>query len=154
MAFYFSLQPLLRVRHSFEKRERQRLVMLASAVAQVRQQLDETRQMRDGIFTRLESELLQGSSAAELHLENIAISQMAERQKTLQAHRERLEQQMVHQQAAYARAQKDRKIIENLRAQQFAAYQSEALRREQQSVDDLYNLRNASRPDGSILPSD
>lgn len=154
MSFRFSLQPVLRVRLSFEKRERQRLAMMASALAQKRQQLDETFHTRQAIFKRLESELIQGISGAELHLENVALNQMAERQKMLQSQIERLEQQMERQQEVYSRARRDREIMENLRDQQFSIYQLEALRREQQSIDDLFNLRNAGRPNGPILPSD
>ena len=143
MAFHFSLQPVLRLRLSLEERERLRLALIIGYLNQLnahRQQLDEDKlQISNSLAERLKVGLL----AAELHFERARMSSIDKQKQFLLQQIAKLEQQRVAQEQAFREAQRNRKILEKLREDQYELYRLELARREQQRVDDLFGLRHA-----------
>ena len=154
MAFRFSLQAMLRLRRSYEQRERLRLFTLASAITRLRTHLEEITSEQQRLFQNQEESLAAGTSGAELHLLRLAMAQQVEKQKALQEQIRRVEQQLEIQKLAYREAQKNRKILENLRDRQLEVYKQEQDRREQQTLDDLFNMRRAPGAAGTLLPGE
>ncbi len=154
MAFRFSLQALLRLRRSYEQRERLRLLALASAIARLRTLLEEISSEQQRIFQTQQESLVAGTSGAELHLLQSSLVLQVEKQKTLQEQIRRVEQQLDAQKLAYREAQKNRKILENLRDRQLEIYELEQNRREQQALDDLFNMRRAQSLGRTLLPGE
>jgi flagellar protein FliJ len=154
MAFRFSLEAVLRLRRSYEQRERLRLLALSSAIARLRTALEETKIEEQRVVQRQQESLAAGTSGAELHLLQISLGQQAERRRIIQEQIVRVEQQVEAQQLAYREAQKNRKILENLRDRQLSIYELEQNRREQQALDDLFNMRRSHNSDETLLPGE
>ena len=141
MAFRFSLQAVLRLRRSYERRERLRLEIITRRCLHTQQQIDEVKNERLEAKDRLAQTLQAGMPAVELHLEVAQAKARAKRQEVLAEQLAKLTQEHRAQQVAYQHAQQQRQIIENLRARLFAIYQQVQARREQQQLDDLFLIR-------------
>jgi len=141
MAFRFSLQAVLRLRRSYERRERLRLEIITRRRLHTRQQIDELKSEILEANDRLARTLQAGMPAVELHLEVAQANARAKRQEVLAEQLAKLTQEHRAQQVAYQHAQQQRQIIENLRARLFAIYQQIQARREQQQLDDLFLIR-------------
>ena len=141
MAFRFSLQAVLRLRRSYERRERLRLEIITRRRLHTRQQIAELKSEILGAKDRLAGTLQKGMPAVELHLEVAQANARAQRQEVLAEQLAKLTQEHRAQQVAYQHAQQQRQIIENLRARLFAIYQQVQARREQQQLDDLFLIR-------------
>ena len=141
MAFRFSLQAVLRLRRSYERRERLRLEIITRRRLHTQQQIDELKSEILGAKDRLARTLQKGMPAVELHLEVAQANVRAKRQEVMAEQLAKLTQEHRAQQVAYQHAQQQRQIIENLRARLFAIYQQIQARREQQQLDDLFLIR-------------
>ena len=141
MAFRFSLQAVLRLRRSYERRERLRLEIITRRRLHTRQQIDELKSEILEANDRLARTLQAGMPAVELHLEVAQANARAKRQEVLAEQLAKLTQEHRAQQVAYQHAQQQRQIIENLRDRLFAIYQQVQARREQQQLDDLFLIR-------------
>ena len=141
MAFRFSLQAVLRLRRSYERRERLRLEIITRRRLHTQQQIDELKSEILEANDRLARTLQAGMPAIELHLEVAQANARAKRQEVLTEQLAKLTQEHRAQQVAYQHAQQQRQIIENLRARLFAIYQQVQARREQQQLDDLFLIR-------------
>ena len=141
MAFRFPLQALLRLRRSYERRERLRLEIITRRRLHTQQQIDELKSEILEANDRLARTLQAGMPAVELHLEVAQANARAKRQEVLAEQLAKLTQEHRAQQVAYQHAQQQRQIIENLRARLFAIYQQVQARREQQQLDDLFLIR-------------
>jgi len=141
MAFRFSLQAVLRLRRSYERRERLRLEIITRRRLHTQQQIDELKSEILEANDRLARTLQAGMPAVELHLEVAQANARAKRQEVLAEQLAKLTQEHRAQQVAYQHAQQQRQIIENLRARLFAIYQQIQARREQQQLDDLFLIR-------------
>jgi len=141
MAFRFSLQAVLRLRRSYERRERLRLEIITRRRLHTQQQIDELKSEILEANDRLARTLQAGMPAVELHLEVAQANARAKRQEVLAEQLAKLTQEHRAQQVAYQHAQQQRQIIENLRARLFAIYQQVQARREQQQLDDLFLIR-------------
>ncbi len=138
MAFHFSLQAVLRYRESFERRERLRLQVITREVAKARQQGEEAKQERVRAVGELRQKLRLGLRVAELQFEMACDRARARRIVAIREHVLKLEELRVRQLEAFRKAQQGRKILENLRDRQFAAYRLIRDRREQQQMDDRF----------------
>jgi len=141
MAFRFSLQAVLRLRRSYERRERLRLEIITRRRLHTQQQIDELKSEILEANDRLARTLQAGMPAVELHLEVAQANARAKRQEVLAEQLAKLTQEHRAQQVAYQHAQQQRQIIENLRDRLFAIYQQVQARREQQQLDDLFLIR-------------
>lgn len=148
MAFQFSLRALLRLRRTYEQRERMRLTLLNGAFHRIQHEYDDLGQQRQARFEQLEEKLQTGIPGAEFHMENALVTLTVNQQRELAAQMKALETQIQAQASAFREAQKKRKTLDSLREHELQAYQQIQNRREQQQFDDLFARRRASHKDG------
>jgi len=141
MAFRFSLQALLRVRQSSEERERRRLALLNMQIGQLHQEDEMLNQQRVLAWAQISHGLRAGMSGAELQFETASMATLAYRQEELRKQIARLQQEHIVQERLFREAQKQRKVLGNLRERKLRDYLQVRGRREQQQVDDLFILR-------------
>ncbi|MGH9328282.1 MAG: flagellar FliJ family protein [Terriglobia bacterium] len=148
MPFQFSLRALLRLRLTYEKRERMRLALLNATMAQLRNEYEETGEQRKTSFEELQERLRSGISGVELHLGNASLQNSANRLRELIAEMKTMELQVRKQTDAFLESQKTRKILDSLREREWQVYEQIESRREQQRIDDLFNERRSILPRG------
>jgi flagellar export protein FliJ len=136
--YIFRLQSLLRLRQSYEDREKLRLARIATEINYVRGQYailqESKRQAWESLAGRLQNRVL----AAELQLEDTLKASRQRRQRELLALLQMLEQAWRKQEQAYLGAKRQREILERLREAELSIYQMQSNRREQQRLDDVF----------------
>lgn len=148
MAFQFSLRALLRLRQSYEQRERMRLSLLNAAYSRLRQEYEEAGRQRKLGMEDLAHRLHGGIYGSELRAATLLLEQSTARQFQLKEQMKALELQVQNQTAIYLESQKKRKILESLRERELRAYELDANRREQQRIDDLFVQRRRFQTGG------
>jgi flagellar export protein FliJ len=141
MAFHFSMETLLRLRHSLERKERMVLEDLARRIAAVRAEIIELQEERRAALTLQTGALKSGLNASELHFAQACEATRETRLRRLTDQLVELEKQYRLQQVVFLEARQKREILENLRDRQATEYRREWDRREQQGVDDLFLMR-------------
>lgn len=148
MPFQFSLRALLRLRQSYEQRERLRLTLLNAAYNRAEQGYKEARQQRSLGSQQLGKQLQDGIRGSELRAAAASLQQSADRQSQLREQMKALEVQAQKQTEMFLESQKKRKIIESLRERELQAFELDENRRSQQRIDDLYVQRRRFQQDG------
>lgn len=156
MAFRFTLQPVLRLRASFERLERLRLLMIASMVTRTRDGIAlldrESQQARARAAHALAAG---GLTAAEMHFQAACEKGRTDRRSLLAKQLADWEKRQAAQRLAYQAAVRKREIVENLRNRRWTEYLREEGRRGQIASDELYLLRRrfkSREPPSQILP--
>jgi flagellar FliJ protein len=152
MPFRFSLQAVLRCRESFERRERQRLQMITREVVKAKQQRDQAKVDRATSLAEFQKRLHEGMNVMEMQFELACDRARLRRIAALNDHFAKLEDLRRRQVDVFRKAQQQRKILENLRERQLAAYQLIQARREQQQMDDRFLITHARHFSSSQLP--
>lgn len=148
MPFQFSLRALLRLRQSYEQRERLRLSLLNAAFNRLQQEYEETAHQRKSGLEELNNRLRVGMMGSELRTATDSLEQSANRQLQLKEQMKALEIQVRKQTEIYLESQRKRKILESLRERERQAYELEENRREQQRIDDLFVQRRRFQTGG------
>lgn len=144
MAFRFSLDTLLRLRLSLERKEELILQRINMALMQTRQELEQLRQERQAAWGEAHLRLSGAVPASELHFE-LARDQAAQtRVDQLRQRIAQLEAARQEQQRAYQKARQEREILENLRDRKREQFDMELNRAEQQRIDDMQLLLRAA----------
>jgi flagellar protein FliJ len=143
MAFRFPLQALLRVRQSCEERERLRLALLNNQIGRLLQEREILNQKRVLAWTQIFNALGTGMSGAELQFELASMAVLGHRQEELRNQIAKLQQERIAQERSFREAQKQRKILDNLRERRLRDYLQVRGRREQQQVDDMFMVRRS-----------
>jgi len=141
MAFQFSLQPVLRLRASYERIERLRLLQIAAAIVQVQNEIAASVQESAKARQNLRERLASGSSGVEIQFEMVCESARFNYRHALVARLAGLRRKHEAQKAVYRMARQKREILENFRERRFQEYQIEQARREQRALDELFLLR-------------
>jgi flagellar biosynthesis chaperone FliJ len=145
MPFLFSLQAVLRWRESFERRERQRLEIVTRELVKAQQQKQQAKMERANALIQAQKKLHRGMTAAELQFELACDRARARRIAVCNEHVARVEDLRRLQVEVFRKAQQQRKILENLRGRQLAAYQLIQVRRTQQQMDDRFLVTRVRR---------
>ena len=145
MPFRFSLQAVLRCRESFEQRERQRLQVITREVVKAQQRKEEAKLDRANALVQFQKKLHQGMTAVEMQFEQACDQARVRRIAALNDKSTKLEDLRRRQLEVFRKAQQQRKIMENLRDRQLAAYQLVQTRREQQQMDDRFLITHAGQ---------
>ncbi len=145
MPFRFPLQAVLRCRESFERRERQRLQIISREVIKAQQQWERARVERANALSGLQQKLRKGSTAGELQFELICDRARVRRIATWYERLSKLKELQRRQIEVFRHTQQQRKIMENLRDRQRAAYLLLQDRRMQQQMDDRYLITHAGQ---------
>jgi flagellar export protein FliJ len=143
MAFVFSLEALLRFRKSLEHEEELLLQEANYQLSLVQRHISDVDSQLESLHKRLQQELQQGLSAAELHFRN-------ECGVTLLQHRTRLEQEAVQKEKlrrerleSFQVARRGRELVETLRQHQSQLYRQNEMRQEQRRLDDQFLSRRS-----------
>lgn len=141
MAFQFPLEAILRLRRGQERMERLKLEAIVSEQAQARRRLAI---MTDQFFEsrrRFQQRMGQETSGSELQFEYQRSGRVAAARRGLELRIAELEQARLKQLLAYSKARQNREMLESLRDRKFEIYRQLLSRREQQSLDDLFLMR-------------
>ncbi|MGD0225380.1 MAG: hypothetical protein ABSF71_23885 [Terriglobia bacterium] len=149
MPFRFSLQAVLRWRESFERRERQRLEVVTRELVKAQQQQEQAKVDRANALVQAQKKLRQGMTAAEMQFELACDRTRARRIAVWNEHVIKLEDLRRRQIEVFRKAQQQRKILDNLRERQFAAYQLIQARRTQQQMDERFLITHAGQSPSS-----
>lgn len=146
MSFDFSLQPLLRVRRSYEQRERMNLALVAQELAKRSKELEDLDTLISERSRNSRSALSQGLPSGEHRIAEGEIEALKQMRSDLLA---RIEEIEAHRQAQLNRmvlARRNTRILESLRDKRFEAWRIVEDRREQQRQDDLFGSRRDRTP--------
>lgn len=144
MAFRFSLEPVLRLRTSYERLERLRLLAISAMLVRVREEITSSAREEAAARNARSEMLSSGTAAAELQLGVSAEQARARRNRELFDRLATLERQHVKQSRLYQAARRKREVMESLQERKLREYQREQDRKAQQSIDELYLLRRGS----------
>lgn len=142
MAFRFSLDALLRLQVSYERKERRLLEEIAGRMAAIRQRLEEIEQMRQSASRQRGESLINGVTGAEMHFAAACDEVVEEQHRQLSQSLVEIQIEHRQQKDVYLLARQKREILDSLRDRQEAEYRRELARREQQSMDDLFLMRS------------
>jgi len=145
MPFRFSLQAVLRYRESFERRERQRLQVIIREVVKAKQQRDNAKLDRANALSQLQKKLHQGMTAVEVQFELACDRARVRRIAAWNDQVTKLDDLRRRQLEIFRHAQQQRKILENLRDRQLAAYRLVQVRRTQQQLDERFLLTHSGQ---------
>ncbi len=148
MPFHFSLRALLRLRQTYEKRERMHLKVLNVAYSRLQQEYQASGEQRMLVFEQLAKQLQEGISGSELQIASTSLQHSANRQHQLTGQMNDLEPQIRKQTDTYLESQRRRKILDSLRQRELRAFELDENRREQQLIDDLFVQRRHSQQHG------
>jgi flagellar export protein FliJ len=141
MPFRYTLDPVLKLRASFERLERNRLLLISAALTRVRESLEFLARDADAAHHSMLAKLASGVASGELELDRLLRQALQDRRRVLQSREAELVTHQQKQQRAYLAAKMRREILEDLRDQRLAQYNSDQLRREQQRLDELFLMR-------------
>ena len=144
MAFRFTLGSLLRLWRSRERHERRKLEAIAARLGALRAELrrveENATQSRRATGARLGG----GMAAAELHFATTCEQNRHAFLAWLEEKLKGAESEHRLQLAAYQAAERQCKILDNLRRRQLDAFRLEEARREQRRLDEIFLLMRAA----------
>ena len=148
MAFRFPLQALWRVRAIYERREAQRLAVLANQLASAQRELAALKQEQLKEADCLAKNLERGMRSGELQFQVACSSRLESRidvvSKLIENMRQRRQQQLM----LYRHARQKLEVVARLYDRQLSAYRRETERREQQQATELFLIRSLTVGDG------
>lgn len=144
MAFRFNLQALLRIRISYERLERLRLLAHIAIANRIRQEVAAVEAEVRNAQRELRSLLASGVPGGELLFAAAAERGRAARKKKLQELLAQAESRLEKQRKVLEARRRDRQILENLRERRLEEYHREQARREQKQVDELHLIHRSS----------
>lgn len=148
MGFKFSLQGVLRVRESFERKEEQKLAVATAELKRLNAMLAKIREQLRSMTGQLNRLLDAGTTGADLHLLCFETMLLERREQALAQTVSKVVKEVHEQQARLQEARRKRQVLENLREQQLALYHLAEGRKEQQGFDDAFLLRRFSDESG------
>lgn len=144
MAFHFTLQSLLRLWRSRERQERRKLEALAARMGALRTERRRVAEEATAARRQTGVRLDDGMTAAELHFAAACEGNRSRYLQWLQERMKAAEDEHRAQMAAYQAAERQCKILENLRRRQLEAFRLEETRREQKQLDENFLLGRAT----------
>ena len=141
MPFRYSLEAVLKLRASFERLERNRLLLISAALNRVRESLESLARDFSASQAAVLQKLERGVSGGELELDILLQQAMRDRRAVLTRRETELMAQQTMQHRVYQSAKMRRELLDELRERRLAQYQAEQGRREQQRLDELFLIR-------------
>lgn len=141
MAFEFTLDPVLRLRKSYERLERLRLLAIAAMIVRTREEIAAAERGETKLAIARRESLARGLLAAEIQTE-LALEKARGRARAALLERlGSLQNLQVKQSRAFSLARTKREILERLRETKLHEFRVLEGRREQRRLDELYLLR-------------
>jgi flagellar export protein FliJ len=142
MGFHFTLETVLRLRRSLEDRERLRLQSLHFQRTELELQIDAAALVQKRLRAGLNSDMNKAAiCGAELQFTIQRVRACESRAGRLRALTAGLDQQIAKQQVLVLERRRQRRVLEQLRDQQWSRYQSDTEHRAQAQIDELFLLR-------------
>jgi flagellar export protein FliJ len=138
MAFHFKYEALLKLHKAKLIQEEQNLLTLTSRVAAFRSKLGQLETSHRKAHEALHSNLTLGNAAAILQFSELCDSSIANACKQVRKDMEYAQKQRNVQLLRYRDASRKVEVLENLCDADRSAYEVDAMRREQQTTDELY----------------
>jgi flagellar export protein FliJ len=141
MAFRFTLESVLRLRSSYERQEQARLESAARSLYAAQERCDFLAKERVSLEEKFCVSMAAGLESAELHyhLSAKAGLELAEAEAAQELIKAR--EHWNHQRIKFLQARQNREVISSIRDRQHKEYMATESRREQQQLDDLFNMR-------------
>jgi flagellar export protein FliJ len=143
--YVFELEALLRLQHSLERQEENRLLALATQVIKLKSEMADLERASVALRGQTQQEMASGLPASVLQF-------VIESQRTLERRSKKLQEELVvaednrlRQIGVYRQTRQKRDLLEVLREKRRELYETEQARRQQQTIDDLFLVRNANR---------
>lgn len=136
----------MRLRSSYERLERLRLLQLVAAIVQLQTEIAAAVQESQKARQNLRERLAAGSTGMEIQFEMACEAARLNYRRSLDARLALLRRKHEAQKVAYRMARQKREILENLRERKLKDYQLEQARREQRALDELFLLRRVNSP--------
>jgi flagellar export protein FliJ len=138
MGFQFSLQGLLRVRESFERKEEQKLAAAIGELKRLKMMLASVREQLTATDDRLSAILAGGTTGAHLHLLYFERMPLEYREQALTEHVSTALKLVQEQRTCLQEARQKRKVVEDLRQKELTLYLLAEGRKDQQRLDDTF----------------
>ena len=138
MGFQFSLQGLLRVRESFERKEEQKLAAGIGELKRLKMMLASVREQLTATDDRLSRILAGGTTGAHLHLLCFERMLLEYREQALAEHVSTALKLVQEQRTCLQEARQKRKVVEDLRQKELTLFLLAEGRRDQQKLDDTF----------------
>jgi len=138
MGFQFSLQGLLRVRESFERKEEQKLAAAIGELKRLKMMLASVREQLTATDDRLSGILAGGTTGAHLHLLCFERMLLEYREQALTEHVSTALKLVQEQRTCLQEARQKRKVVEDLRQKELTLFLLAEGRRDQQKLDDTF----------------
>ena len=142
MAFQFTLQAVLRLRRSLENQEEKKLMAIASAMSQVRHEMERLDESSIEQQRAENEELVSGASSGAV-LQFYALGEARRRTLKLVCAKKlvELERKRKVQANEYRKARQGREILESLRSRQQISYERHQSKKEQERLDEAFLMR-------------
>jgi len=138
MGFQFSLQGLLRVRESFERKEEQKLAAAIGELKRLKMMLASVREQLTATDDRLSGILAAGTTGAHLHLLYFERMLLEYREQALTEHVSTALKLVQEQRTCLQEARQKRKVVEDLRQKELTLFLLAEGRKDQQRLDDTF----------------
>lgn len=152
MVFRFSLQPVLRMRQSYERLERLRLATATRRLLEAEQALAELELTFRQARKTLAAKLAEGLASVELQFINRQLANLAQKIDNQKLRRSQLATERTRRQENYRKAKEDVQVVENARQQQWEEFKTVSARRDQRAMDDLFLLNRLGEAAAHLLP--
>lgn len=141
MAFRFTLEQVLRVRESVERREELALQRAELDVVRALQRIERLTEELVQIGRRREESMKQPLAAFELQSMDAEINATLEARNALLVALQALQQRRDEQRKIYQAAHNGRRMLTDLEEEQRSDYEQEQVRAQQKKLDDLFAAR-------------
>ena len=141
MPFRFTLEQVLRVRESIERREELALQRAEMEVARVQRRIEELTEELAGIARRREEVLKEPTRAYELQSMDAETNATMEARQTMIEALKIVQGQRDQQRKIYQAAHNGRRMLTDLEKQQRAVYELGEVKAQQKKIDDLFAAR-------------
>ena len=141
MAFEFTLDPVLRLRKSYERLERLRLLAIAAMIVRTREEIAAAEHNETKLAIARRESLAKGLLAAEMQTELTLEKARVRARAALLERLGSLQNLQVKQSRAFSLARTKREILERLRETKLQEFRILEGRREQRRLDELHLLR-------------
>jgi flagellar biosynthesis chaperone FliJ len=142
MAFQFSLATVLRVRKIAEEREERILQQILYQISQTAQTLEMMNVKIAGSTDSRMAERFKPSNGRTVHVSYGEIQELKRNRVEVEGQMEKLEQLRMMQVKVYDAARWNREMLSDMQDEKRSAYDSDASRREQKTLDDNYIARH------------
>lgn len=141
MAFRFTLEQVLRVRESVERREEMALQRAEMEVARVRRRIEELSEELAQANRKRDEVLKEPTQAYLLQGMDAEIKAIVEARQTMTETLKIVEGQRDQQRRIYQAAHNGRRMLTDLETQQRTEYEQEEVKAQQKKIDDLFAAR-------------